>query len=196
MHFFKRLGFTRLEGLLGLSVILAVTLAVVPLMRQSLHTDDMARAGQGAEIIARAVLDYNTETGDWPRNEAGQADLALLTQKKIMSAGTGSEMLVGSLVKAQDTLPQSLLDEIPLDPWDRPYSVFMLPEDALAGNPKRRSTNVTIVVLSAGENGTWDTGMDLIRQIHDAGLAMESEGFFDGDDLGFIMTRTGEHREL
>ena len=169
MHFFKRLGFTRLEGLLGLSVILAVILAVVPVMRRNLNTEEMARAGMGAELIARAALDYNTETGRWPQQADGTADLCQLTsQKTVSQAGMGPETLVGSMMSQTAQAAPAQLAEVPLDPWQRPYRVTMLPVNGQGGHADGNQEAITILVLSAGENGKWETGPELINQIHQA----------------------------
>lgn len=155
--------------ILGALVIAALGLAVVPLLRGDDATSGARKATASAEIIARAALDYRMETGDWPPRDAGGGlDPTCLTGPGVAMAGQTA--MVGALGDRGNVRPW--LDEIPLDPWYRPYRVH------LVGEPG----NQRLVVISAGQDGTYQTSTALLRA-----LAAEPQSTFGGDDTGFVL---------
>ena len=70
------------------------------------------------------------------------------------------------------------LDEVPLDPWGRPYVVnigFALP--TVAGTVTGANDYHNVMVVSAGKDGVFDTSFD-------TGTYNEKPG---GDDIGFVI---------
>ena len=232
MSRFANDGFTKFETLLGVSVVLIIGLAAVPVLQRHQDLGSPARAVQSAEEIAHAVLDYRTDTGQWPTDAAGQVDLAQLTDQRpadnsrahdrnhardVARAGAESAYLIGTMadVGSADTAPEigsetglsAWLDEVPLDPWQRPYRVVVLGEPDTrsdwaaaangAGYPDAPPPGVAIVVISAGSNGLWETD---VVQLWDSDLAQRlgrehrndtplRGDVFSGDDLGFVLSR-------
>ena len=160
---------TRFEVILGALVIAALGLAVVPLLRGDNSTGGARKATASAEIIARAAWDYRLETGDWPPRDAGGGlDRTCLTGPGVAMADQTA--MVGALGYGGDVRPW--LDEIPLDPWYRPFRVHLVGE---AGNQR-------LVVISAGRDGTYQTSTARLLA-----LIAEPQPAFGGDDTGFVL---------
>ena len=85
---------------------------------------------------------------------------------------------------------QPYLQEVPLDPWERPYSVWILDPPT---NPDPR----TVVVISAGPDGVLQTDPDgwspsnlaLAGGQDPENSSMVPEDLFLGDDVGFILAK-------
>ena len=219
-------GFTKFETMLGVSLVLIAGLATVPLFQQHQGLAAPVQALLGAEEIAHAVVDYRTDTGAWPVADDGEVDLARLTAsrpvdeertRQVASAGMTQAHLMGAMAgvaqenrataESADYVLPAWLDEVPLDPWQRPYRVVIMgeassPEAAVsgagsAGYPDTPPPGVAVVVISAGENGRWETDLprmwdaDLARRMgrdnhRDTPLRGD---VFGGDDLGFVLSR-------
>ena len=219
-------GFTKFETMLGVSLVLIAGLATVPLFQQHQGLAAPVQALLGAEEIAHAVVDYRTDTGAWPLAADGQVDLSRLTTsrpvddqrtRQVASAGMTQAHLLGAMADvAAETHETSAaagyvlpawLDEVPLDPWQRPYRVIIMGETpsaetavsgaGLGGYPDTPPPGVAVVVISAGENGRWETDWvqmwdaDLARRMgRDSHRDTPLRGdVFGGDDLGFVLSR-------
>ena len=226
----KRMGFSRFESLLGFGLLAVIVLVVLPPLRGGLKAERPVRATMEAEMVARAVLDYYTDMGHWPVGEDGQTDLALLVpnhnkrrtrvQAGAMNSATQNEIL-GTLVStenSQESSPlknseqgKSWLKEVPVDPWDRPFRVAVMGKptgyqykQVSSGYPDEPPAGTTIVVISAGPNGLYDTDMakllsaDLSGRLNQKGnhSPAETGNAFGGDDLGFVLSRSplGGHK--
>jgi len=175
----KRLGLTRYESLLGLATLAIIVLVILPPMRGGMQSERSLRAVVGAESIARAVLDYHTDQGCWPRTASGVVDLACLTVPQRHGAGeahaaTAGGYMIGTLagVSRDGTTDQleinAWLEEVPIDPWNNPYRVAILGDLNAPMTPEGRRWHadaypvepppgIAIVVVSAGEDGLWST---------------------------------------
>ena len=186
-----RKGFTRLEVALGLCVVAAVLVVTLPGLWRGNGQDRQRNARSRAEEIAAAVLDYRCDTGRWPDATGGLLDVACLTEKPVPTDDAVTQAAAGSVRSADGTRPGPVrsdpwLDEIPLDPWGRPYRVHLVgsavaaavASDA-AGYPAAPPAGVGILVLSAGPDGVFQT---------DPGAAA---GGFAADDVGFYLVNPG-----
>ncbi len=198
---------TRFEIILGVAVVAVVALAALPLLQHGGGLRNHQKAMRGAENIALAVGDYRNETGRWPESDQGILDLGCLTTSgrsgqrvgtAIQLMGTaGAEVARHSLVQVRPWL-----DEVPLDPWFRPYHAYVVSAEGILpsgryGTARPDPDTVVLVVLSAGADGTIQTDLtqiwddQLVAHI-DAGisgqLALGPESL-GGDDLGIALTR-------
>jgi hypothetical protein len=163
---------TRFEVILGALVIAVLALAVVPMLREDAAMGGVQKAAASAEIIAKAVLDYRAETGDWPPRDAGGGlDPTCLTGPP--SAAATATAMNGTMAGGD---PNPWLARIPLDPWYRPYRVHLLGE----GSARR------LVVLSAGPDGSYQTSPAVL-----AALRPSEAPAFAGDDTGAVLDAGG-----
>lgn len=185
----KRLGFSRFESMLGFGLLALILVFAVPPMRRGMIAERPVRAVMDAELVAHAVLDYHTDTGNWPLNETGQADWAqLVSEPSQAGTGVGSNgALLGTLAAADS----SWLPNVPVDPWGRPYEVKILGARTAteqvktgSGYPDEPPAGTSIVVFSLGANGRRDTSFPATAG--DAKDALQ----FQGDDLGFVLIRS------
>ena len=215
-------GFTKFELILGLASLAVVVLVVMPPLHGGMSQEKITRAVTGAEDIARAILDYRSDTGTWPGQMGNNADKSCLTRPMQTVAadqgliGTG---LVGTLgeatrpgqgvAKKADFCPW--LNEVPLDPWHRPYRVAVMAfsrahegdadtyrQDASTRTgvyPIEPPAGVAICVVSAGPDGEWSTDLAQLDKTAGAGSTQLKAGTvtpipsaqFGGDDLGFVL---------
>jgi len=79
------------------------------------------------------------------------------------------------------------LEQVPLDPWGRPYVVNIALPCRVVADPVLNNT-CTIVVASCGPNGLFETVLPKVRDEVD----------FAGDDVGFVIQVRGDrlHRSL
>lgn len=213
-------GFSRFESMLGLGLLAAVVLFVLPPLHLGMEAERPLRTLMEAETVARAVLDYHTDTGMWPVAGDGQTDLALLvpahnkgrTRAMATSMNSATQgIMMGTMVAAKSSeeasasTAQSWLKEVPVDPWDRPFRVVIMGDrtashtvDKSSGYPDDPPAGTAIVVISAGPNGLYDTDLahlwsaDLSGRLTQQGLAgtPRTDNSFGGDDLGFVLTRS------
>ncbi len=213
-------GFSRLESMLGLGLLAAVVLFVVPPLQLGVEAERPLRTNMEAENVARAVLDYHSDTGLWPLKADGQTDLALLVpthnQGRVRAMATSmnsatQNIMMGTLVdaptsgEATESDVPSWLSEVPVDPWDRPFRVVIMgdragtqPLDTSSGYPDDPPAGTAIVVISAGPNGLYDTDLahlwsaDLSGRLTQQGRddSPRTDNSFGGDDLGFVLTRS------
>ncbi len=216
----KRPLFLRFESLLGLGLVAAVVLFVVPPLQTGMENERPLRTLMEAETVAHAVLDYHTDTGRWPLKGDGRTDLALLvpahnrarTRAMANTMNSATEgFMMGTMISqdSAETEPSedqaSWLEEVPVDPWDRPFRVVVMGDrtgsgalDSSSGYPNEPPTGTAIVVLSAGANGLFDTDLaklwsaDLSGRLASEGSSDQprTDNSFGGDDLGFILSRS------
>ena len=73
------------------------------------------------------------------------------------------------------------LEEVPLDPWGRPYVINIKLPCRVAADPALNN-NCTIVVASGGPNGLFETVLPRVC----------GENDFAGDDVGFVILASGD----
>lgn len=131
------------------------------------------RAESEARELARAILDYRQDTGNWPRNQAGDLDMTPLLghgagAKPILQANATAGGLFTTEAPAESPgRPHPWLREIPLDPWGNPFRVM------LGGQ--------AVAVLSLGPNQLLDTDLNRLW------TRPENINPGDGDDVGFVL---------
>ncbi len=76
------------------------------------------------------------------------------------------------------------LEEVPLDPWGRPYVINIALPCSVTADPVLNS-GCTIVVASGGPNGLFETVLPRVRD----------EGDFAGDDVGFVIQVRDDRRQ-
>jgi len=213
-------GFSRFETMLGVALLASVVLFVLPPLQVGVETERPLRTEMEAETLARAVLDYHTDTGRWPMKGDGQTDLSLLvpahnkarTRAMATTMNSATEgIMMGTMVSSgtsetvSDSPEKTWLKEVPVDPWDRPFRVVIMGDRtsvAPAGNsstyPDEPPAGTSIVVISAGPNGLYDTDL---AQFWSGGLssritrqgqddASGTDNSFGGDDLGYVLSRS------
>ena len=168
-------GFSRFESMLGLGLLAAIVLFVVPPLQTGMENERPLRTVMAAETVAHAVLDYHTDTGKWPLTGDGRTDLALLVpahnkaRTRAMAATMNSAtegIMMGTMVgqgnsgSQPETVHEAWLKEVPVDPWDRPFRVVIMGERSgftavktASGYPDEPPVGTAIVVISAGPNG-------------------------------------------
>lgn len=163
----------KFQTLLGLMVLGAgILFAWSHLAGVGLETRHV-RAESVSRELARTLLDYRHDTGNWPRNGAGDLDLEPLLgqgtdEKRILEAGAATTVPAVTGSPRDGKGPAKMwLREIPLDPWGNPYRAI-LGEGAVA-------------VLSCGPDQILDT--DLNRMWDRPGNINPA----DGDDVGYVL---------
>lgn len=134
------------------------------------------RALAEARELAAATLDFRHDTGNWPQAPDRNIDLNLLLGQRSDRKATALAGSPGGGLGALDGVGSAAghlgvgrfwLEEIPLDPWDRPYLV--------------KVTDTAIAVLSTGPNQTLDTDWSRLW------VRPENMNPCDGDDVGLVM---------
>ena len=165
------------QTLLGTFVIAVLALVLLPLLRGGTATGGDRKAVADAEIIARAVMDYRQDTGSWPASEGGFMDPACLSDPNLAPGTAGQALAAGmvgtNLAGGGEPLARPWLEEVPLDPWYRPYRVQLVPTTGSSGR---------IVVVSTGPDGQLQT--DPFQLKDDASGPATS---CRGDDLGYVL---------
>jgi hypothetical protein len=159
----KNKKLTRFEVLMGVALIAAVGLALMPSVLGILFEEPGQRAVTVAEELAHSLADFHRENAEWPTQSATGLDLAALARKGPATAGSSPTGVMGTPVDAP------LVREIPLDPWGRPYRAILL------------NGGAALTVFSSGPDGIFDTAIERLWGRRDMALA------FDGDDAGFIL---------
>ncbi|MBU8870987.1 MAG: hypothetical protein KOO60_09025 [Gemmatimonadales bacterium] len=196
-------GFTKFELVMGLAVISIGVLLMFPPLQGGVAKDQSTRAESKAETIAWAIQDYHRHTEMWPKSTESGLDLSCLTRTAPMISDPTTTL--ASSISDPDLLSRTgtmaptshdgkaakpWLQEIPLDPWERPYSVWIL-------DPPANDDNGSIVVLSAGPDGVLQTDPDAwsTSELALAGghipdnSTILPEDLFMGDDVGFILAQ-------
>jgi len=171
----ERKGFTRLEVVLGLCVTAAVLAVTLPSLWRGNGQDRQRNAMSRAEELASAVLDFRCDTGRWPESAGGELDVTCLTLTPAAAADQGFRA-------PHVDRDRPWLDEVPLDPWGRPYRVHLVGaavaaavvSDA-AGYPSAPPAGIGILVISAGPDGVFQTD------------PRHGEAGFTGDDVGYSL---------
>lgn len=150
-------GFTKFEMVLGLAVVAIVAVVLFPPLRSGVDEDRSIRAWSRAESIAYAILDYHDETGGWPPIQRGSMELGCLTQQKRIHDPAGRPAMammgasgLGASTEFQQPEAEPWLDEVPLDAWNRPYTVQLIEIPGGQGA-------LALIVLSAGPDGVLET---------------------------------------
>jgi type II secretory pathway pseudopilin PulG len=174
------MGFSRRESLLGLATMALAAAIGLPLLKADLRTEQNARAEIVARQLAQTVLDFRSDTGRWPRDHEGRVDLSLLLEGAERAGGA----MLGTLAAhgtpgSRDSRPW--LNEIPLDPWQRPYRVILVRgETAAAGTG--------VIVMSAGPDGQSATSGRQLTNLCRAGRLDEGP-VHCCDDIGFLLRK-------
>ena len=198
-------------------ISIAVLLMFPPLQGKVVE-DQSTRAREKAESIAWAVQEYHQDTGNWPQMVAGSLDLACLTRPPVEiadpaanrpnSAGAGANATSMALMGAnglaglpgfEENNNTSYLPEIPLDSWNRPFTIWILDQ---AANPGAKA----VVAISAGPDGVLQTDPTIwpassltpAEYFSDGssddntamGSIPDTDKLFLGDDIGFILAQT------
>lgn len=153
---------------MGVALIAAVGLALMPSVRGFLFEEPGQRAVTVAEELAHSLADFHRENEKWPAQDATGLDLTALARTAPANASSSPMGGLGHLNAAP------LIKEIPLDPWGRPFRAVLL------------NGGAAVVVLSSGPDGNFDTAIERLW----GRRAMASA--FDGDDEGFILV-VNEH---
>ena len=143
------------------------------------------RAESETRELARVVLDFRHDTGTWPRNPEGEADLKPLlgsgsgpipTMQAGAAGGGMQGMSLSETHAGNQAQEKAWLREIPLDPWGSSYLV-MINDQAVA-------------VLSMGPNQILDTDPTRLW------TRPENINPCDGDDVGYVLEfdKDGESR--
>ena len=181
-------GYTKFELVMGLAVISIAVLLTLPPLQGGVDKDQPTRAEEKAKSLAWAVQDFHSDTGKWPKSGpmSGTA-MAELTSR------TGPMPHMGAMgtLNSDENANRPYLQEIPLDPWERPYSVWILDQSASVDTG-------TVVVISAGPDGVMQTDPDqwsgptraLAGGRISEGSSKVPEDLFEGDDVGFILANT------
>jgi type II secretory pathway pseudopilin PulG len=149
-----RKGFTKFELAMGLALLAIVALVLLPPLRSGVEEDQAIRAWSRAESIAYAILDYHDETGRWPATAGSALDLSCLTEAVPGAAAPPAMALMGAhglngLPGVEEEPEPPVLEDVPLDAWDRPFTVLVLD---IPGSDDR-----ALIVLSAGADGVLET---------------------------------------
>ncbi|MCP4573521.1 MAG: hypothetical protein GY838_14280 [bacterium] len=190
---------------LGVVVIGVLAFAATPLMRSGGGFGTDQKVITNAETIARALEDYRIETGQWPETDQGTLNLGVLTLPGSTNERVGTAVqLMGTAGAeiARRSLPQPRpwLDEVPLDPWYRPYRAYLVTADGVMpsgpyGVARPDPDASVVVVISAGADGVvqtdltrlWDDGIVTRLDAGIAGFTPLSDGTLGGDDLGIAL---------
>lgn len=178
-------GFTLVEVVVVIAVVLLLTGIAVPMISSYVEDSKRARARSEVGTLAGSIASFYKDTATWPtRDSTGTNNVlyALYTGSTLPTSNpflaghnwdtwarsaTRGDLLdnhlmvnepQGSATAAYSTTGSNqwrgpyLPESSPLDPWARPYVVFVRSAfDASAVNYKK------IIVLSAGLNGVIDT---------------------------------------
>lgn len=172
----KNIVQNRFQGALGLITLAAAGFVVWCHLGGLTFEERPVRALAEAEKLAFAALDYRQDTGEWPRNPDGDADLTLLLGDRSgrmaiaeASATPGGLEGLGRTggMDSGSATHKSWIRDLPLDPWGRPYRVVV--------------SGTAVVVLSTGPDRELNT--DPVR------MWSRPEGMnpCEGDDLGVIL---------
>lgn len=184
--------FSHYDVLLGLGV-LGMAAAGLPWLGQQLNEAKSARSREHAERVAQAILDYHTESGQWPAPVGQPVELAIQTAAAPPVHATGATALADS-----ETV-RPWVDNLPVDSWGRPFVAAVYggapaPEagagtaaaPAAAGltYPMTPPPGTTIVVVSAGRDGILESDLGALARVADA--------TFRGDDTGQVLQGRGD----
>lgn len=156
----KNKQLTRLEVILGVTLMAALGLALMPHARTVLFEEPGQRAGTLAGELAHALTDFHRETGAWPLRGGSDLDLTVLAAPP---AAAGASTTPGM------SATRPLVPEVPLDPWGRPFRAILLADGR------------GVAVISAGPDGVLATSLERLWGRRDLRHA------FDGDDAGFVL---------
>ncbi len=196
---------TKVETILGVAVIVVLALAALPLMRSGGGFGTDQKVITNAETIARALEDYRIETGQWPETDQGALNLGVLTMPGSTTERVGTAIQLTGTAGAEiarRSLPQPRpwLEEVPLDPWYRPYQAYLVTADGVMpsgpyGVARPDPDAAVVVVISAGADGLiqtdltrlWDDGLVTRLDAGIAGFTSLRDGTLGGDDLGIAL---------
>ena len=184
------MGFSRVESLLGLTVMAVVVTFILPGMKANLQDEEGQRAGTDAKILAHAIMDYNSDTGNWPPVQNGRADLSDLSSSNL-PPGSGSVKtgLLGTFLSGAG-VAEALGTEIgyrpgeePRDPWNQRFHIYIMGNES---NGITGENSPRVIVISAGSNGLWETNQSQLETISQ-GAGFTSGPIRFGDDIGYLL---------
>jgi len=194
----RSMGFSRTESLLGIAVMGIVLILALPTMKAHLAKEQGQSAGTSAKLLAQAVLDFNTETGNWPHLHNDQlvfspAEVApakttdhsrsfglLGTMTNGIGRAEAGESDPNLAVQPEVERHQLVLDNLALDPWMQPFRIQILEGQ---GNDKTRPCNV--LVISHGKNGRLDSNLEQMKNLSREGR-LATGPIINGDDIGYL----------
>jgi prepilin-type N-terminal cleavage/methylation domain-containing protein len=199
-------GFTLVEVIVVLAVVLLLTGIAVPMISGYVEDGRRARADAEAKVIAAAVTSFYKDVGVWPARASSGANntLSVLgsgSPKPASNPYAANHQFATWLLGANsgDTLDNQLLSNTPggaggaaypttgSNRWRGPYSAGPLPLDpwgrpylvtVISGYSTHATNNKRLLVLSAGPNGLIDTAAQLTATTAIA-----------GDDIGVILSQ-------
>ena len=201
-----RAGFTLVEVIVVLAVVLMLTGIAVPLIGGYVEDGRRARAESEAKMLAAAILRTHKDLGDWPsRNGSGtpRTVYVLISGPSKPAAnpwGTGGSFPTWAMSSTLgDLLDNHLLANTPMGQsgaayattgsarWRGPYLAGGSPVDpwgrpyvcnVLAGYNVHATNNKRVYVLSAGPDGIFQTSSDATATSDIA-----------GDDIGLVVNQ-------
>lgn len=202
----RQCGFTLVEVIVVLSVVLLLTGIAVPLITGYINDGRRARAEAEIKVIASALTSFYKDVGAWPARAADGSDnvLRVLGSGSSLPIGSpfnGADQLSTWLIDGSngDTLDNHLLTNTPggaaagayattgSNRWRGPYTAGGLPFDpwgrpylvtVISGHSTDAVNFKRMFVLSAGPDGAIDT---------DASLTATTE--ISNDDLGVVVSQ-------
>ena len=153
----------RMEVWYGLTLLVALALVVMPLLFGFFTKEPGQRSGTLAGELARSMVDFQAERGSWPLKSGNELDPAALGRPAVAASNDGLNPLAGTAERSP------LMEEVPLDPWGRPFRAFLV------------GAGRAVAVVSTGPDGILDTNVDRLWSRRDLPHA------FDGDDTGSIL---------
>lgn len=170
-------GFTLVEVVVVVAVIAILAAVLTPYITKYIDDSKIAKAKSECQVISAAMANFYKDVGQWPRNPRTGAGIAVhytggatpalpntfanfVTGTAAAGWNVGVGLIDTHLVNnnpAPSAWPNSgeqrwngpYASVLPLDPWGRPYLVYIPAAATGAAAP--------IWVVSAGPNGTMNT---------------------------------------
>lgn len=199
-------GFTLVEGIVVLSVVLLLTGIAVPMLSSYMEDDRRARAEADCKVIRAAMMSFYKDVGVYPaRNSAGANNqlYSLLTGPTMPTSNPWSathDFATWGISGARgDLLNNHLLTNTPQGStggaypttgtarWRGPYLATSSPLDpwgrpyvinVISGHSANATDYMRLFVLSAGPNGRFDTS-----------ASASATTDLTGDDIGVMMSQ-------
>ncbi len=196
-----RQGFTLIEIVIAVAIVAIFAAAMSPMVFRHLEDAKVSKGQNETDVIASAVLGYYKDVGQWPITSANGptgngpsaasgasnwggwgtskqlGDFLYFNNPDDDSSATGNGANQDSQdwpITGKGAWRGPYIDSYSLnDPWGHAYIInaYYFP-GAYNGSVRHK-----VFVLSAGPNGTWETGFD----------SNQSEEI-EGDDIGTLIT--------
>ena len=167
-------GFSFLEIVIALGIIMILVAALVPTVSSKLEDAKIARARDDVQLIAASIASFYNNVGVWPMYDDGTDTTSNHELKYLKSSdGDDPDTSCGSdwhLTSDNDTLENQLVYNQP-NGQNKPYPDWRGPYQNVSEDPwgKKYIVNVehllttgtdkkVVVVISAGPDGELDTG--------------------------------------